>query len=279
MDYDAIVKGRRRNWDALKPDEVRQREKEEERTRRQEELDKSPNRGATGFQRWRARLLERAREEDQRRFQLALRQSLMMAGIFAVCFVGWIAVERIVAQQARALFSKRANDYEAALTDKQAIFTLEDPLGAFSTWRSAWIREDYPMLVKTFSNNYLGRVQPNKDQSALVKEYRKMAENGGMESSIAVAINFGDPDPVRLPSRPWLDGDLAIFRSQPIIIYGEEKSYTAAISFDGKSGTWRFADMRESQYFSVRWKKEDQIPPFQAGSGAARYNDEGYELE
>jgi hypothetical protein len=279
MDYDAIVKGRRRNWDALKPAEVREREKEEERLRREEEFANDPKKRLSGFQRWRQRVLEAARLEDQQRFRVAMRQSALMGGIFLACFIGWIAIEQVVAQQARALFAKRASEFESALEEKQTIYTLEDPLGAFATWRSAWIREDYPMLVRTFSASYLRRVQPNKDQAALVTDYRRMATVGGMDASIAMAANFGDPEPVHLPRRPWSEGELAIFRSQPIVIYGEEKSYTAALAFDAKSGTWRFADMREAGLFSVKWRKETDIPPFRAGTSATHYDAKGNEME
>jgi len=279
MDYETIVKGRRRNWDALKPDEVRQREKEEERARREAERDKDPNRGMTGFQRWRAHLMEQARIQDRKQFDAAMRQAAIIGGVFVACVVVWLVIEQVLATQARSLFSQRASGYETALGSNQAINNLEDPLGAFTTWRSAWMREDYGQLVRTFSPNYLRRVEPSGDQSALARTYLKMAASGGMQPSIALAQNFGSPEPLRVPRAPWSDGQLAIFRSQPIVLYGEEKLYTAAFSFDAKTGTWRFSDLRESPYFSVKWKTEEDILPLKVGSGATRYDDDGNEME
>jgi hypothetical protein len=277
MDYDHIVKGRRRNWDPLKPEEVRQREKEEERARREAER-AAKGVGQTGFQKLRKRFLEANEAADKEEFRRAVLQAIVVLSVFFIAMGLWGVVSMLAAGRARDLFASRVDTYEEMIAANQRVHFLEDPLGAFSTWRSAWVRRDFQDLVNTFSETYLRKAIPNGDRSALVHDYLQVDARGGMEPSVSLAFNLGSPEPVRIPRKPWSKGELAIFRSQPVLQMGEEKRYIVALSFDSTSGTWRFADLREAPYFNVKWTNETQIAPLRVGLGATRYDEKGNQI-
>lgn len=273
MDYEKIVKGRRRNWDPLKPDEVRQREKEEERARK--EAERASGKRETSFQRLRRRFREAAEAEDRARFNRALRQSIILGGSFLL-FVGlWITVSAVTRSRAFESLRSNVSENDAAIRKGLRVFRLNDPAGAFASWRSAWLREDYDDLVKTFSQTYLRRSMPSGDASKLIDDYIGIAATGGMESNITLAGQLADADPMIVPRKPWRNGQLALFQSQTVVSMGIDKQYTLAFAYDANSQNWRFADMRESQFFSVKWLTEADIKPLKAGVNATVFDERG----
>ena len=66
IDYDKIVEGRRRNWESLKPEEIREQEREAQRERLRKEREEK---GKEGFFARRQRLKDEAAAEDRKRFR------------------------------------------------------------------------------------------------------------------------------------------------------------------------------------------------------------------
>jgi hypothetical protein len=276
-DYDSIVQGRRRNWDALKPEEVRRKEQEEARARREEERQKRGVR-FTSFHDLRRKLQEAALAEDAAKFRLALRRSAVLLGAFVILVATIIIIDRVASSRAAQAIIKGVETYDQRVENGEAIHVLDEPVGAFASWRSGWVRGDMERLVATFSPAYVGRISTKNDRSAVVAEYKRMYEAGGMTGNVALAEQFFAADAAYVPRRPWSDKSLAIFRSQVMVHEGVERIYIAAFSYHSKTGKWGFFDMREAPYFSIRWRDEGDVKPLRTGPNATRYDEEGYEI-
>ncbi len=285
MDYDSILKGRRRNWDPLKPDEVREREKEAERQKKREELEKrARKRGSIGvFSVLRQRRREHEQAEDMERFRRALLQGGILIGAFVLALGSWIGLNSWIEAREHARFQEDFARHQQVLQGGEMVNDLSTPSAAFATWQSAWVREDIPAIISTFSPKYFERqTRGGRSRSDLEVEYRRMRQRGLMQSQVDLAASFGTAEPVRAPSRPWSDQELAIFRSEALLRPGagpDGVRFIVAFSYDERSGQWRFADMREQQYFNVRWERETQIMPARGGARAVRYDEQGNRIE
>ncbi len=285
MDYDSILKGRRRNWDPLKPDEVREREKEEVRRKKREEQEKRAMKpGKLGsFSILRQRRREREMAEDMERFRRALWQGGFLMTGFLLLFGSWMAVNAWLDVREQARFEEQFTQYQEIVTGGEKVEDLSNPSAAFATWQGAWVREDIPRVVSLFSPTYFESLtSAGQTRRDLVEEYTRMRQRGLLQNQVDLANSFGNAEVVRAPGRPWGDGDLAIFRSEALLRPGagpDGVRFIVAFSYDAESGEWRFADMREAPYFNVRWERESQILPVRGGTRAVRYDEDGNRIE
>ncbi|CAN5341715.1 hypothetical protein BH09SUM1_BH09SUM1_22950 [soil metagenome] len=282
MDYDSIAKGRRRNWDKLKPDDMRRREREEERARKEAELEKSGKKRNFGFFEFRRRLLDKAAEEDYVRYVAAVKQATILGGAFVLVIMVWLGVEMMMRSHRKAENLKRLDSYELMLSKKKVIDDFLDPIAAFESWRSAWQHEDVVRVIGMMSSVNFGRMSASKDRNDILTEYRNMKERGALKSSVEVAEGFTYADIINLPGKPWHDKDLASFRSGEITLSSDpstSREYVASFSYHETSKTWKFADVREAQYFSVKWDSEAMLTALQAGPRAVRYDEDGEILQ
>jgi hypothetical protein len=283
MDYDKLVEGRRRNWEALKPEEIRQKEREEAREKRKKELEEGAKSGkkSTAFERMRRIRQDAAAEEDRERFQKVLRQSGFLVGGFVALIIVVVAAQRIMSIRQYEKYLADTRQYETVLMEGESINDLTTPVGALATWRSVWKEGDMRGLLEMYSPAYLERLTRSKTFNRLVAEYDRLNQKGSLNSISDVALNFDNPELVRVPPKPWTGGELAIFRSDLLQRVGEEEPtrYIVAFSWDPDSGQWRFAELREAKYFSVKWERESLIQSKRRGNLAAEYDDEGNEIE
>lgn len=286
MDYESILKGRRRNWDPLKSDEVREAEREEERRKRREEHEKKDKGGGSSrgtFGMLRTRRREREYAEDMERFRKAVRQGVILFSVFLLALAGWLAFNAWREARERALYEREFERYQTVLTGGEVVDDLSTPAAAFATWRSAWLQEDLSKVISIYSPQHFESLTTgNKTRSDLEVEYRLMRQRGLLQHQVDMAANFEGAEIIRAPSRPWRNQELAIFRSAAFLRPGSGPDgvrYVVTFSYDSQSGEWRFADMREAHYFNVRWEMETQIQPVRGGARAIRYDEEGNRLE
>lgn len=280
MDYSKIVAGRRRNWDALKDPEQRRREQEEERERQREEAEKAGK--PVGFYTARERRKEAEAAADLEKFQTAKRQAFLMLGGLVAVFLLTMILQAIWTSYRERVQRERLAQASESL-EKGGVFTnLSDPISAYAAWRSAWMERDVPRILATFSKKYMAKVVGDKTGKEVEGQYRRMLERGGLDSSIELATNFFDPEPVHVPSAPWQDEELAIFRSQLLVqagVGGEGTRYLLFLSYNAATKQWRFADARDAQFGSVKWRYEGQIRGMVAGPRAVRYDEDGNQIE
>jgi hypothetical protein len=276
MDYDKLVEQRRRNWEALKPDEIRKQEKDEQREKAKQEREAKGKKAS--FQERRRKAREEQQKKDVALFQRNKRQIMILAGGFVLVFLFVVGAERLLDMRQRRLWKEKIEFYNLTLREGELIDNLKDPVGALATWRSALRKGNMQKLVDLYSPMYLKKASGSGSKAELVNEHQRMYARGSMQSNVEVATFFDMPDLLHIPSKPWRDKDLALFRTQYIQLIGEPPPgvrYIAAFSWDAKSGEWRFADVREAQFFNVRWDTEEQISRLQYGPNATRYNEEG----
>lgn len=274
MDYDKIVKNRRRNWDALKPKEARKREEEEAREQRREEREKAGT--VTKTERLKKKKeVEETKEKAE--YKKATRDAAILIGCFVAFMIVVIIVERTYSRWRIEGWQDSLSSFSQSIASGEDVEDLSDPIGALSTWRSAWIDGDMEKLVGMFSSKYLSKVTVRNSYDQTVGEYKTRFAAGGFPNAIATAQIFGYPDIVHIPSKPWSEEDLAIFRSPEVQFTDEADphTYTIAFSWNPQYNEWRFADMRRSDYFNVKWRRESAITAAKAGPNAVRYDLEG----
>lgn len=280
MDYDQIVKNRRRNWDALKPDEVRQREKEEAREkRRKEREEKEKTVPATSYDRLRRRLREESERQDKELFERAVRQGGILVGGFVLLialFYGW---GRYLTYRTEQDYLRSLSKFDLALVDGRIVVDLSNPVGALATWRSAWAEGNMDRAVNIFSRSYQAKLKIPKED--LIRDYKDRYFTNRMEDQLAIIQNFEGAEMIRVNRKPWKDGELAIFRSAFLQRVDEKPPgirYIVAFSWDAGANEWRFADLREDYFFNVNWNRENMIKPLRKGPSAPRFDITGKQI-
>lgn len=280
MDYDELEKGRRRNWESLKSEEERLKEREDARKKRFEEKEKQAKRGklSPSLERLKRLGLDEEAEADRVRYKRTKKLGIVTLLVFFILFGLSFALEGFFRQQRIKTAEETMSDYETVLDTGEVVHDLSDPVGALATWRSAWLEGDMPKVVSMFSEVYMDRVSANKSQDRITAEYIKLYQGGSLGSISELAVNFKRPEIIRVPAKPWNHGQLALFRSPYLQRVDEEppgKRYIVAFAWDSVDNQWRYADMREAEFFSIKWDYETEIPPKMNPRNAIRYDDEG----
>jgi hypothetical protein len=276
MDYDSIEKGRRRNWDALKPEDQRAREKEEERARKREEREKAGKQA--GYFERRREMLDEARARDIAEYRRALRRSALLGGGLVLAITLQVGISAWLSHRRETAHRNELRRAEERIQSGAVVTSREDPFSAYATWRSAWLTGDMRRVAGMVSPTLLVAIDPRGNRQAVEQRYQDLWARGQLAATQEIAINFVHPEAVRIPERPWRDKQLAIFRSRPVFHADrptEEIRHILALSYDIGSKSWCFADLREAKYFNVQWEFEGQIKPLKAPNLAEIYDSEG----
>lgn len=280
MDYESIAQGRRRNWDPLKPDDVRAREKEEKLAAKKAELEAREKAGKRqiGYLEKRERLKVEEGAADDAEWLEARRQVRKIIIIAASFVLGVI----VVGMGINFLRDKRQatllEEYQVQIANGMRVNDFTTPVGALSTWRSAWLAGDMETVIALNSPKLMEKSQNHRPMSEILNDYRRIYRSKGFEGNIEIASGMTNPEIVHIPGRPWRNEQVAIFRSQPLMTRGDTGSgrrFIVAFSFHESSGTWRYADAREAKYYSVKWISEAMIGQLRAGPRAPTYDDDG----
>jgi len=277
MDYDKIVAGRRRNWDALKPDEVREKELEEKRAVQQAELEKKGSR-LSGYHRFREHMMKQKAAADAAEFIRSRRQVFIVVGSFLAFFIFWNGIQFARDIWNRTTVVNNIAQLEVAIMSGKIINDLTTPEGALATWRSAWMNGAMGIVVESLSDKHVGRLMKSADRTRLTQDFRRQYDADLFNNTIDIASNFYGADPVKIPRTPWADGELAMFRSLPFQRIDEPDPgtrYIVMLAWDARRKSWRFADMREEDVVSVKWRYESNIQSMVAGPNALRYDESG----
>ncbi len=299
MDYDDLVKGRRREWEKLKPPEQR---RAEARARREAELkaaeeaaaaraasprmpgDTSENEPAPrkGYFERRQERMNKAREADLHQFGKARRMAYMALAFLAILFLGSWAVTAVARFNAKGEYEQELDRLEALASVGHRIEMFKSPTGALLSWRSAWIRKDAWAVWRTLSARVQQDLSRAKNVNLAVGETQARMKSGAMDGYIDLIRLFEKPEIVRLPLPPYRNGELAIFRSPPIAREGSKfppQKWIVAVAWSTELKEWRFAEFREAEYFSVKWDVEAKILPKMGGMRAIRYDEQGHPLD
>ena len=284
IDYDKIVEGRRRNWDPLKPEEVRQQERDDERERTREEREKR-TKGAGGGGGYHARRQKAKEESDQRdreKFRLAVRQSVILGSAFVIILSAYFGIERLIEARQRAALLRSMTEVQTIVDDGRVVNDLTTPINAFATWRSAWKRGDVPQIVRLFSSRFLSHATELKSMTEILGEYQRLYRDGRLQATREIAEYFDGAQVIRIPNKPWRQEELALFRSPHLQKIGDPPPgmrYIVAFSYNKNTNSWHFADVREDKYFSIKWNVEGMIKPMRIGPGAITYDDKGFPID
>ena len=279
IDYDKIVEGRRRNWESLKPEEIREQEREAQRERLRKEREEK---GKEGFFARRQRLKDEAAAEDRKRFRRSLRQSVVMVGGLLLIAGVYLGITHLIQQQREAALRRSLEEVQALVANGTIVLNTTTPVQAFGTWRSAWKRGDVPTMVKMLSPRYINKATDTKSVADLMQEYERLYREGRLEPVREITLDFETAVAVRVPLPPYRNEELALFKSGEVTKSrenGPPKQYIVALSYNRADKQWYFADVREAKYFSVKWYMEAMIRPMRIGPGATIYTEEGNPIQ
>lgn len=277
MDYDKLVKGRRRNIDALKPEELRRREKEEQREKRREEREKAGK--STKHERIEKQKKVRTEKEEQE-FKKATRDSLLIAGVFLAILLAVITIERLYAYWREGSYIENIDRLSTRVSRGEEVNDLSNPVAALTTWRTAWVDGDFEKLLDTYSMEYYGRTVRDTSREAVLNRLRGGFDTGGYADQVTAASAFEYPKIVRMPTKPWSDGELAVFKSLGLN-YGDDdiRYFTVSFAWSTDYNEWRFVDLRRSEFFNPKWSHENAISTLKGGPNAVRYDEEGNRIK
>ncbi len=280
MNYDDIERGRRRNWEALKPEEIRQREREERRAERMKELAEKAKKGKThtAFDRVKRMRQDEESRADRERFQRVLRQSGVLIGAFIFVILVFYSAQAYLEKRRQERLAAEVTEYDRVLVEGEEVNDLSDPVGALATWRSAWMEGDMARVVSLFSPHFMRQLTKSKPYNVILREYQTLYQKGSLQSTVDMATNFDGPQILRIPRKPWSHGELALFRSDYLLRPGDDppgRRYILAFSWDAKNEEWRYATLREEKFFSIKWKFESAIQQKVGGMNPVTYDEEG----
>ncbi len=298
MEYDDLVKGRRREWEKLKPPEQR---RAEARERREAELNAAEEAAAAransprmpgdtsenepvvrkGYFERRQEKLDKAREADMAQFGRARRLAYGVLGFLVVLFLGSWSVRAIARFNAKGEYQQELDKLESLASVGHRLEIFKSPTGALLSWRSSWIRKDAWAVWRTLSSKVQQDLSRAKNVSLAVGEMQSRMKSGAYDGHIDLIRKFEKPEIVRLPLPPYRNGELAIFRSQPIAREGSKfppQKWIVAVAWSTELKEWRFSEFREAEYFSVKWTVEPMIMPKMGGMRAIRYDEDGHPL-
>ncbi len=277
MDYKDLEKGRRRNWDALKPEDVRKQEKQAEKDKRREERE-AKGEAKTSYIKMRQEMRDRLDAEDKEQYRRVILQAGIVVGGFFLLIVLFYSIKTYIRHRAIQEYQDSLVRYEEKIVDGQVVNDLSTPISALASWRSAWREKNWRRLVDCFSENFVIKLSKDRDKDRIAKEYVALEERGGLENEVGIVDNFLGAELLHVPTKPWGHNQLALFRSHPLQMIGDPppgKRYIAAFAYNGPAKEWRFADMRQEDLFSVKWKYEPDIKPISGGPNAIRYDEKG----
>lgn len=277
LDYDEISQGRRRNWDPLKPEDIREAESKAKKEARRQERAERQKKKQLSYLKARDVLREEEKSADLAAYERAKRQALVVVAVFLGALLVYIGISLLVDWRRSVQSREDLARFEEVLLEGERVFDLATPVGALSSWRSAWSAGEIDTLFRLFSEDYRKKVRGNKPLEVVQAEYRRLYRDGRLDQQRSIAELFGNVEIIRLPDPPHRDGDLALFRSERVQLIGspDPVQYIAAFSYNAKGEQWRFADVREAKYFSVRWNHENLIRPLQVGPRATTYDEDG----
>lgn len=299
MNYEEIEAGRRRNWDKLKPPEVR---RAEEKAKREAELKAAEEEAARlrnesrrpgdpideppvvrkSFFRRRAERMSAAASADMARYRKMRNRAIVALFCLGLLFAASSIIRTL---NAAAMRDQQLEEY-ARYTNMnlmgEPVQIYDSPFGALESWRSAWLRHDAWGIWNSMSPTQQENLSRAKPMNTTVLEYQQRLKSGHLDNYVDQIRQLEYMEVVRLPGQPWRHGELAIFRTRTPIARPNSQApmeWIVAASWSAEIKQWRVAEFREAPFFSIKWTLEGQILPRVGGMRAVRFNRDGSSIE
>ncbi len=299
MNYEEIEAGRRRNWDKLKPPEQRKAEEKAKREAEQKAAEEEalrvrnesrkpgdpieePSTPKKGFFRRRTERMDAKHAADVAQYKKLRNRAIAAFIALIVIFSANSIIRRL---NAAAAYEAQMEEYARYVNLNmmgEPVQIFDSPFGALESWRSAWMRHDAWGIWNSMSPNQQGNLSRAKPMNVTVLEYQQRLKSGHLDEYVDRIRQFEYMEVVRVPGKPWRDGELAIFRTKTPIPQANNQpgmDWVVATSWSADMKQWRVADFREAPFFSIKWTVEPQILPRSGGMRAVRFNRDGSSIE
>ncbi len=260
--YDDIKKGRRWDWDKLQ-DPEEQRRREQERREQDPEYKKTRSLLKQIEERRKNELVEG--REDWVKLKHKLRWRL---GITAAVLIGLMIWQLVQVFDYRRTVQDKLKDSDLIVAQRIAYSEYGDPADAYTSWRSAWARNDLQAVIRSDSVTRLRRLYGESNISSRLADMHK---RGLTMETQRVALNFGNPEVIRLPERPYIGQELAVYKSGRIVLRSRQAPgsnrrseitrdrWVAAFAWDSDLREWRLEELRTEDYWDDSWRFATQI--------------------
>ncbi|MEQ8820398.1 MAG: hypothetical protein RLY93_09135 [Sumerlaeia bacterium] len=259
VSYSDIKKGRRREWDPLLPPDERRRREDEARAAKQEATAKYKS-----FLKRRQENLEKQRQDDEVKFRQVMRQVTIagvILGALLLLYGGYSAYRSIQAERAR---SGKLVEYSRQMDSGFEFSSLDDPIEAWASWRSAWLKKNAQGLFDTYGPDLRRQVLDSTGSNEYVRYQQQRFRTGLLDTDISLARGFDSPKYLHQPTRPYSDGELAVFVSRPISraeTREKPRPWIAAFVYQDADDTWRFQEVRPLSQWRESWDHANQVAP------------------
>lgn len=261
LDIDDIRSGRRRAWDKLKDPEEKKRLEKEAR-----EKDPEYKKKLSAMRRREMGKVD-DRERDHEEFLRVRRQVIIFASVLvsgvlllAGLKLGWsLLAERRIQKQLETL--------AVQVEDGKPYASFKNPVEAWASWRSAWVRKDAAALYGTFSRGKQGRELGRQGDQSYIKFLQGRMDHGAMDPDRHVAMSFSHPELLLNPRGDQRTGTLAVLKAK-IPAFGAAKgsrpapeaTWVLVLSYDARQKLWRVEDVRHGSTWRDGWRHVNQIP-------------------
>jgi hypothetical protein len=260
--YDDIKKGRRRDWDKLQ-------NPEEKRRREQEKLEQDPEyqKSKSALKMMEERRKNEIDEGKEEWVRLKRKLRWRVGAVLAVALI-------LMAWQLTRVYNyhhsleKQLQDSDLLVMQRVEYSKYNDPADAFVSWRSAWARSDLQDVIRTDSPRRLKRLYGEGNVALRLADLHRRGVTGDVRK---VALNFGRPELVRLPERPYQSQELAVFKSGRIVLRTPQSvaagrggevtrdRWVAAFVWEPSLREWRLEELRPDHQWDDSWRIVPQI--------------------
>lgn len=197
---------------------------------------------------------EREREKDRAEWEKTKRQLFVLGavagGVLLTLFVlgiAWRAISTSREQAEMARFTKMA-DKGVYIDD------ISDPIRALATYRSAWIRGDMTLVWKITSPASKKDILAVRTEEQHIRDQIRLYNNGGDKDWIAVVKGYTEPKYLHEPSKPYSNGELAVFLTQAYRpSRGSHIEQRYAIAFVYANGKWQYLESVPESSWKNTW--------------------------
>lgn len=210
----------------------------------------------------REQLLLEKRQKDRAEWERTKRQLLWFGGI-----VGGILMIFLGIQQAGHLLSggqekREMREFMQRAQKKESFYDLSTPIRSLATYRNNWLRGDMRPLWEMTVTQVQKDILAVRGAEQHIAEQRRLYLSGSFQAWIEVVRALNAPEYFQRPSMPYRDGELAVFRSQPMPPpRGQRDPIRYVIAFAYQKGKWKYVQSGPEGTWKSTWTSLYHVKP------------------
>lgn len=205
---------------------------------------------------------DRERAKDREEWEKTRRHLLFLGAIAGAALVVLLLVAVIWQSAHRDREAAELVKYMKRADKMETLNDLSTPARALATYRSAWLRGDFKLVWEITVTAMKRDTLAVRSEQQHLADLRRQHAAGADREWIDVIRGLQTPEYVQKPSRPYENGDLVAFRSQPYAPPGGKRAPGRyVISFVYVHGDWKFFKGVPESAWRASWKTIYEAKP------------------